>query len=97
MVNSLHTQANREKIINTQQSSGTPLPLEKLLRNELYTAESLVRTGIPKRVKEGKARKAQAVEQLRVLKAFDPAIVRLVERVNVRRFREETRRMKVQS
>jgi hypothetical protein len=94
MVNSHHTQANRVKIINTQQSSGAPLPLKKLLENELFTARSLMNTGIPARVKEGKRRLAEAHEQLRILKSFDPRIVRLMERVAIRNFREQTRRMK---
>jgi hypothetical protein len=82
-----------EKRMKRDQSTGAPLPLKKLLENEMFTARSLMNTGIPSRVKEGRRRLAEAHEQLRILKAFDPRIVRLMERVNIRRFREQTRKM----
>jgi hypothetical protein len=98
MVNSHHTQASRENIIATQQSSGSPVDLRRKLNNQVYVAMGLIKNGKAMRrsdmIAKGEAMKAEAAEQLHVLNAFDPRIVRLMERVAIRRFREETRRMK---
>jgi hypothetical protein len=94
---SLHNSMSQKAIfkrISRDQTTGEPLPLKKLLENEMFTARSLMNTGIPARVKEGKRRLAEAHEQLRILKSFDPRIVRLMKRVAIRNFREQTRRMK---
>jgi hypothetical protein len=97
MVNSHHTLKNRERIIATQQTSGAPLDVRKKLNTQVFVALSLIKNGKamrkPDMVRKGEAMKAEAAEQLRLLNAFDPRIVRLMERVNIRRFREQTRKM----
>lgn len=98
MVNALHTNKSREHIIATQQTSDkTPLSLRSELNNELFHLTAQVQVARfkqqRKEVRLLEAKKADIAEQLRILKAFDPRIVRLMERVAIRRFREETRGM----
>jgi hypothetical protein len=72
MVNSLHTQANREKIISQQQSSSDPLPLRKSLNIAFYAAMNKIanaeRSNLRGMLARGKAEKAEIAEQLRILK-----------------------------
>ena len=101
MVNSLHTQANRERVIDREQtSSGTSLPFKSILNNAWFEAQAKIQIAKShndrKAIKEWETRKAEAAEQLRILKAFDADIVALMGRVAVRNFREQTRRMKVE-
>jgi hypothetical protein len=79
MVNSAHTQANREKIIATQQTSERrPFDLRRELNSE-YTVKMMVARGVaksrnPKDIamrKRAEAQMADLAEQLNILDAIE--------------------------
>lgn len=80
--NSLHTQANREKVIATQQTSGEPLPVRTLLGIEIESALSLYRSGkrygVPDMVQRGRKQFRTAREQLTLLDAIEYGYIKPV-------------------